>query len=672
MKRLFNSISIEVYRSLISNNPDAIFLLDVDGKVLDVNNAVVNIFGYSVEEIFGIYYPNLLLPSTDHHVESLIDKSCKGESLSYEASAYHKNGSILYLRVKNVPMLEEGKIIGVMVVAKDETELFQTKLTLQATTERFTSIFNSSADAIDIIDINGDVMMVNPAFEEMYGWNKKELLGKKLPTIPNSRLDAVKDRREKAIQGEYTRGLEVDCLKKDGTSIHVSITVSPLLNGEEKVVGFLGISRDITERKKMESDLRDSKNRYKSLLNISPEAICVHSQGVICYINEAGAKLFGYSHPSELLDHHILDFTDIDSWETVSESIRMSKENKYFSKKTLEQTMVRSDRSKVEVEATILGIEYEDEPAIQVIYRDITERKVLLESLIRSEEKYRLIAENMTDLVALIDKNGMLKYISPSFQPVLGFPLEDLQGKKARDQIHQKDYGRIIPDFKTLKNTTDSVKAEFRIKHKTKGWLWVEAKATYFIDEEHGKPFLLVVSRDIEERRRLQEELKFMAFYDSLTGLPNRRLFGQKMQQAIKKAARNNEQFALLYMDIDKFKNVNDNLGHSIGDKLLKLFGERVSACLRNKDIIARRGGDEFTALLLDIKEEKDALIIAKRVLESLQQEWTIDGYAFKTTSSIGISLYPRDGTNLETLMAHADKALYDAKENGRNNIKFF
>ncbi len=118
----------------------------------------------------------------------------------------------------------------------------------------------------------------------------------------------------------------------------------------------------------MESDLRDSKNRYKSLLNISPEAICVHSQGVIRYINEAGAKLFGYSHPSELLDHHILDFTDIDSWETVSESIRMSKENKYFSKKTLEQTMVRSDRSKVEVEATILGIEYEDEPAIQVIY----------------------------------------------------------------------------------------------------------------------------------------------------------------------------------------------------------------------------------------------------------------------------------------------------------------
>lgn len=161
----------------------------------------------------------------------------------------------------------------------------------------------------------------------------------------------------------------------------------------------------------------------------------------------------------------------------------------------------------------------------------------------------------MTDLVAIIDESGMLKYISPSFQPVLGFPLEELQGKKARDQKHLKDYDQMILYFKTPKYTTDSVKVEFRIKHKTKGWLWVETKATYFIDEEHGKPFLFVISRDIEERRRLQEELKFMAFYDNLTGLPNRRLFGQKMQQAIKKAESNNEQFALLYMEIDKFKN---------------------------------------------------------------------------------------------------------------------
>ena len=669
MKRLFNNISNDVYRSIISNNPDAIFLLDENGKVLDSNSAAANIYGYSAEEMLNLYYPNIIIPSTDYSLKTLMDKSWNGETCAYQASAYHKNGSVLYLQVKNVPMLEEGKTVGVMVVAKDETELTQTRLTLQETSEKFISIFNSSADAIDIIDINGDVMLVNPAFEEMYGWNKKELIGKKLPTIPKSRLDAVKERREKAILGEYTRGLEVDCIKKDGTSIDMSITISPLLNGEEKVVGFLDISRDITERKKMESDLRDSKNRYKSLLNVSPEAICVHSQGVIRYINEAGTKLFGYYHPSELLNRHILDFTHINSQETVRESIRMSKIDKYFPKKTIVQTMLRADSSTILVEATILGIEYEDEPAIQVIYRDITERKMLLDSLIRSEEKYRLIAENMTDLVSLIDENGILKYISPSFQPVLGFPIEELQGTKAREQVHSEDFAQIIPRFKSLLNRTESVAAEFRIKHKTKGWLWVEAKATYFIDEEHGKPFLLVVSRDIEERKKLQEKLKSMAFHDGLTGLPNRRLFGQKMQQVIKEANRKNQKFALLYMDIDKFKRVNDNLGHSIGDELLKLFGERVSTCLRDSDILARQGGDEFTALLLDIESGEKAKICAKEILESLQREWIIDGHSFKTTSSIGIALYPSDGTDMDTLMVNADKALYAAKGNGRNRF---
>ncbi|WP_186321433.1 bifunctional diguanylate cyclase/phosphodiesterase [Bacillus sp. FJAT-22090] len=546
MKRLFNSISIDVYRSLIENNPDAIFLLDENGIVLDVNSAVATIFGYSHSETIDLYYPDILIPNVDYNVKQLIDSSWNGESSAYQANAYHKNGCLLHLHIKNVPMQEEGRTVGVMVVAKDETELFQMRLALQETSEKLNSIFNSSADAIDIIDVNGDVLAVNPAFEKMYGWDKEEVIGRQLPTIPKSRWNAAEERREKAILGEYTKDLEVDCLKKDGTSIDVSITVSPLLDSEDKVVGFLGISRDITER------------------------------------------------------------------------------------------------------------------------------KILLESLIRSEEKYRLIADNMTDLVSIIDQKGMFKYISPSFQSVLGFPIEDLEGTKTRDHVHPEDLHHIIPRFRSLLSTASSERAEFRIKHKTKGWLWVEAKATFFMDEEHGNPFLLVVSRDIEERKKLQEELKSMAFHDGLTGLPNRRLFGQKMKQAIKEAKRNNQKFALLYMDIDKFKRINDNLGHSIGDKLLKLFGERVSTCLRESDIIARQGGDEFTALLLDLKNREDAQVCAKRILESLQQEWIIDNHTFITTSSIGIALYPDDGIDMDTLMVHADKALYTAKKSGRNTYRLF
>jgi len=213
---------------------------------------------------------------------------------------------------------------------------------------------------------------------------------------------------------------------------------------------------------------------------------------------------------------------------------------------------------------------------------------------------------------------------------------------------------------------------EYRQRHTAKKWVWMEAKVSFFIDEENAKPHLLIVSRDIEERKVLQEELKSLAYRDELTGLPNRRLFEGKIQQTIREAKRHHQKFAVLLMDIDKFKWVNDTLGHSVGDELLKLFGKRVSKCLRSGDIFARIGGDEFTILLQDISDEDEAKKCAKRILASLQQQWKIGENTFNTTSSIGIACYPIHGENLEGIMKNADEALYKAKESGRNTYHIF
>ncbi|WP_277586821.1 sensor domain-containing protein [Psychrobacillus antarcticus] len=546
MERFFNNISIDMYRFLISNNPDAIFLLDENGHVLDINSAATNIFGYTIAERTKLHYQSILVPNAIYNVKRLFLETLQGESCAYEAQAYRKNGNILHLKVKNIPMLDNGKIFGVMIIAKDVTELVQTKVILQETTERLHSLLYSSADAIDLIDTNGNILTVNRAFEEMYGWKVDELVGKPLPTIPMERMDAVFKQREELKNGQHIKGFEATCLKKDGSTIEVSITLSPLHNESGEVVAFSGISRDITER------------------------------------------------------------------------------------------------------------------------------KVLLENLVRSEEKYRLIAENMTDLVLIIDENGKTNYVSPSYFTVLGIPLMDFEGTYAMDFVHPDDLPKVLKVFKENISTKGSANVVCRLKHKTKSWLWVEAKASYFIDEEHGKPFLLVVSRDFEEKKQLREELKLMAFHDSLTGLPNRRLFEEKMQQSLKEAKRHHQKCALLYLDIDKFKWVNDNLGHSTGDELLKLFAQRVSKSIRNDDILARQGGDEFTILLSHIENEEDARTCAERILESLQQVWEIGEHHFETTSSIGIALYPQDGDNIDKLFTNADYALYEAKKSGRNTYRLF
>jgi len=672
MERLFNSISIDMYRLMISNNPDAIFLIDENGHVLDINKSGTSIFGYTSEEFKESHYQNILIPSANYNVKRLFVKTLLGESCTYEAKAYRKNGDILNLIVKNIPLLSNGKIYGVMIIVQDVTEFVQIRTTLQETTERLSSILHSSADAINLIDINGNVLTVNPAFEEMYGWKAEELIGKPMPTIPKERLDKVNERREELISGQRIRGLEETSYKKDGSSFEVSMTLSPMHDENGNVIAFSVISRDITERKKLEEDLSESKNRYKSLLNASPEPIYVLSYGVIRYINLAAVEMFGFQSPDEILGRHILDFVHPDSWELVKSKIRRITLEGNFPKEIVEQKMLRADRSIFLTEATSLGIEYEDEPAVQVILRDITEKKILLENLVRSEEKYRLIAENMTDLVSIIDENGVTSYVSPSFFTVLGIPLNKLEGTSAKDYVHPEDLPKVLKIFNQIMSTKGSANVDFRLKHTTKNWLWVESKATFFIDEEHGKPFLLIVSRDVEEKKHLREELKLMAFHDSLTGLPNRRLFYEKMQQSLKEAKRYQRKCALLYMDIDKFKWVNDNLGHSTGDELLKLFGQRVSGCLRETDVIARQGGDEFTILLSDIENEEDVQVCVKRILESLQIEWKVEEHIFKTTSSIGIALYPKDGENVDKLFMNADYALYEAKKNGRNTYRFF
>lgn len=178
-----------------------------------------------------------------------------------------------------------------------------------------------------------------------------------------------------------------------------------------------------------------------------------------------------------------------------------------------------------------------------------------------------------------------------------------------------------------------------------------------------------------EEKERAQNllgQMKHQAFHDPLTGLPNRLLFNDRLTMALAHARRNKEMLAVLFFDLDQFKTVNDTLGHAAGDKLLAEVAARLAGCLREKDTIARMGGDEFTMLLLQLSDGEGAVRVARKVLNVLQQPWVINGHEFHITASIGIAFYPNDGDNSETLMKHADIAMYRAKEQGRNNYQLF
>jgi diguanylate cyclase (GGDEF)-like protein len=168
------------------------------------------------------------------------------------------------------------------------------------------------------------------------------------------------------------------------------------------------------------------------------------------------------------------------------------------------------------------------------------------------------------------------------------------------------------------------------------------------------------------------EQLRNLALYDSLTGLPNRMLLDDRMAQAATRAERGRKFFALMFVDLDRFKPVNDSFGHGVGDELLKIVAQRLNGCLRKADTVARTGGDEFVVLLSEIREPKDAAIVGGKILDELSRPFFIDRHEVNISGSIGISVYPNDGKDVNTLKANADVAMYHAKRDGRNNYRFF
>ncbi|MCM3024709.1 PAS domain S-box protein [Heyndrickxia ginsengihumi] len=672
MNLLFSESSIEIYKSIIQYNPDAIFILSVDGIMMEVNQAVSKLSGYTEKELIGKLYEEMVMPENLEETKRYFSKVLQGETCEYETKAIQKNGDVIFLQVKNVPLLVNDEIAGVFTVAKDMTELYKMKYSLQQMEGKFKSLFNSAGDAIDITDLDGNIIDVNPAFEELYGWKREEIIGKPLPVIPSNNRLRFQSKVDRTKQlGKYYKDMEVTCVKKDGSYIDVSLTFSPIRDMHGSIIGTSGITRDITEKKQLELSLKESEERYRLLVESSPEPIIVYQKGKILYANLACIKLLGVSSLEELINKSIMNYVHPDFAQITEERFQQIKEVGIV-QETTEKKLIRKNGTSVDVEATGISIRHYGKPAFLMMYYDLTKRKQTEQALLQSEEKYRLIAENMTDLVCILDQEGYFKYASPSHETVLGFPSEAYVGKKGREWMHTDDFLKVRKILDEMIKTKEAGVFEYRFRDVTKNWLWLEAKVTPIFEKDGRFKHFLLVSREISERKMYEEQLAHMAYHDTLTGIANRRVINHQLERALSNAKSQGHKIAVLYLDLDHFKKINDSLGHDVGDELLKQFTNKVQNCLSKDDVFARQGGDEFIILLTKIKEEQEAVNIAKSILTTFQEPWKVREYTFQTTSSIGISCFPDDGVTGHKLLQHADFALYEAKRAGRNNVKTY
>lgn len=664
---IFSESSIEIYRSIIEHNPDAIFILSTDGKILEINKVITRVLGYSQEEIQGVHYQEFIVPERSEEVHHYFIQALAGIPCEYETDALHKSGEIIHLQVKIIPLSVGGEISGVFCVAKDLTDSHKMKATLYRVEEKLKSLFNSIADAIVILDLEGNVVDINPAFEEIYGWKHDEIIGMPLPIISYDQTSQHNRMVEHSKLGQSIKGFETTYLKKDGTPIEVSLTVSPIRNIEGKIVAISEITRDVTEHVQLRESLKESEERYRKVVEYAPRSIIVHQEGTILYANSSALKML----KEECLEgKFISSYIDPDYREIYNQRVWKVEVGRKLP--FLEIKMIRQDGVGIYVVMVGVSINYDGKPAILTSFCDVTNRNKAQQELEESEKRYRLLADNSLDLIQQVNLDGIITYASPSHKTVFGYEPEEYVG----NWVFYQPEGGIDDNFKnTFLNmalTQTSFACEIVRRHKDGYNVWVELKGTPVFDEHGDFKHMMLVGRDITERKKYQKHLERLSYHDSLTSLPNRRLLKERLEQALKEAKRYHRRLAVMYMDIDKFKQINDTFGHDVGDQLLKQFSDRVKFCIRESDTFARQGGDEFTILLPEIQTEQDALQVAQQIFASLLEPWQIGEHVFFTTSSIGISFYPADGTTRHELMKHADDALYMAKESGRNNVKTY
>jgi diguanylate cyclase (GGDEF)-like protein/PAS domain S-box-containing protein len=537
--------SEQQFKSLYEQNTDGIFMLDLKGCFVKANDKTVKVFGFSEHELLKMPFSSLVDQKDKNVVMHAFQQTLQGESEIFEITAFRKDGQKMIVSMKNTPMVVKDEIVGVFGIVRDVTMEKENELELQKAKDELELIWNNTNDAIFTIGHDGSILQANPAFTDTLGWSLEEIKGMtNLPTFINYSEEAHEAQLEEFRRGNGVFKLEGKRKRKDGKIINILGSYRVINHGDVLAVGMY---KDISEQKRIEKKLQASESRYRKLVELSPEAIAVTSEDKVLYVNPAAVKLLGAKDENEILGKSIWKFILNDD------------------KQVAEDRLIN-----------------------------------FLNSFDKGQEKLERIEQKIT----LLD-------------------------------------GKLI---------------------------YAEGIATTI--QYNDKPAIQFIFRDVTERKNYEEKLEYLAFHDPLTGLTNRTMFMEIIGEAIKETKGKQTTFAIMYLDIDKFKNINDSLGHDVGDELLKQFAKRLESSVSESDTLCRIGGDEFLVLLKDIEDKQYVRNIAERMVDEFQAPYKIQGHEIEVTSSIGISIYPEDGISSKTLIRNADQALYEAKKE-RNKYRF-
>ena len=590
-----------------------------------------------------------------------------GERFRLRYAIRHKDGGVRFVEEFGQGVYDEsGGVVAVEGLVYDVTEREQAEEWLREAEERYRTLVERLPAIVYVQepDEPSRTTYVSPQVEAVLGYAPEECLADPDHWIkilhPDDRERVLEEDRRTNDFGD-SFATEYRQFAKDGRLVWLRDEAT-LVRGEEgEPLYWLGVQTDVTERKEAEEAARRSEERLRSLADAAFEGILISDGGEILEANRALTDMLGYE-TMELFGRSALEFVAPEHRDLVRNKFASGAEDPY------EIIGVRKDGTLLDLEVRGRAFSYQGRSVRVTAVRDVTERKGAEDRLRKTEERYRTLVERLPAVTFVDRADGSEEslYVSPQIETMLGYtPEEWAVGRLWRERLHPDDRERVLASDERFEARGEPVDQEYRLLAKDGSVVWVHEE-TVLVRDEAGEPlYVQGIMSDVTQKKRSEERLHHLAFHDPLTGLPNRRLFMDRLGHALKRSSRQGNRVAVLFMDLEQFKVVNDSLGHDVGDLLLTVVAQRLERCLRPEDTFARFGGDEVVVLLEAVDGPAEAVRVAERITEELRRPFVLEERQLYAAASIGVSVgHPRTH-GPESLIREADTAMYRAKDQG-------
>ena len=686
------------YRAVFNGALEGIFQTSLDGHLLSANPALAKILGYdSPDEMLAMIRDSGSQVWAHPQERSIYFHKARktGALLGYECQLRRKNGTLVWVSLNGRFVCgPDGHVAFHEGFIMDITDHKRTEVQLRESEERYRATFEQAAVGMLHTSLDGRIIRCNERFAQMIGYRVDEIAGKTFQQItapedlPKSNAVLKRMTAESATSAGPSEW-EKRYVRKDGSLIWVKLTISLQRDNEGRALHYITVVEDINARKTAEErliatqqELRISEERYRTIFEMSSDAVVINrlSDGVYVDANRAFLATLGFER-EEVIGRSSLE---LGIWAEPDDRAKMV--NALKSNAAPHSHEIKFKRKNGEIfwaSMTASLIEVNGIPFVLSVSRDISAAKeaehmlaAAVDALRASEERYRTVFQTCFDGIVInrLD-NGQCIDVNHMFLASMGFERSEVIGKTILELGIWADTSERDKLFGLLRQSSAVQGFEARFRKKNGETIWGMVSAT--LTEIDEVPCLISITRDVSDAKAAEKEIRNLAFFDQLTGLPNRRMLLDRLRHALATGSRNGHRQALLFVDLDNFKDLNDSLGHQTGDLMLQQVAARLSASVRGADTVARLGGDEFVVMLEDLSTASEeaaaqAKVVGEKILLAIGEPYSLSDRECYSTSSIGITLFGDKRESTSEVLQQADIAMYQAKAAGRNTIRFF